>query len=135
METPYPSEPFAGPKKTNVLGIISTVIGALTGLAFCGLLVAMFATFGSIDMNATDYADSPEMMGLGISAIGLGLCVFASPVLTLVGLILGVVGLRQQDTENVMAIIGTVINGLIFLASSGCLLLGLVGALSPGLSQ
>ena len=105
------------------LGIASFVIAILTTVLFVVLLVVIFNAagqlLGGVDPQSVTPQDlqrnleeSPGATGvLGVAGFGL----LATPLLYLLGAVLGIAGLVQKDRGRLYAVLGTVSNGLIFL--------------------
>ena len=104
------SPPLENPKKP-VLGILSCVAGILSILLFCGMFVLVYSIAGQSGFDPTQMNyEALTNLGLGVIALG-GLSIFIS----LIGLILGVVGVIQKNTPKAWAIIGLVLNILILV--------------------
>lgn len=131
------SEPFAEQESFfevhSALGLSSLIISGLTGLTYCGLFVLyMVVIMGSIDQLQTydPYSSSfSGMEGLTLMACVVGLCALGSPVISLVGLGLGIGGLLQQDREKLFSILGLIVSALLLIGSCSLLLLGLFSSL------
>jgi hypothetical protein len=128
-----PSRVSAGRSGQSRMGIASLVIAVLTTVLLVVLLVVAFNTAGNLlggaDPSSVTREDlqrnlenNPGAGGvLGVAGFGLAV----TPVLYLLGAALGIAGLVQKRRGRLLAIFGTVSNGLILL---GLLLLVVFGA-------
>ncbi len=131
------SEPFAEQEGFfevhSALGLSSLILSGLTCLTYCGLFVLYIVVImGSIDQLQTydPYGSSfAGMEGLTLMACAVGLCALGSPVISLVGLGLGIAGLLQQDREKLFSILGVAVSALLLIGSCSLLLLGLFSSL------
>lgn len=96
---------FAG-RKHSLQGLISTILGAV-GILGIGILIYI-----------STYLKGNSNVWTGF----FGLFVFA---VTLTGLIIGVLGFKQKDIYYTLPILGTVLNGMVFLGTVILYFLGL----------
>lgn len=120
-----PETPIA--QKESRLGIAAFVLGVAALLFFCaGFLISFGYGFSLAAQNP--YADPSSLLDqsspLVILASGLICC---SPVLSLLGVGLGVAAVVQKTDKKTLGIIGLVINGLIVLSVYCLFVLGLIG--------
>jgi hypothetical protein len=119
---PPPPVP-ADARKQSKIGIASFVIGIVAMLIFC---VALLLAFGYGFMGAaqtpgfTIDSSSPIILGLG-----LVMCI--SPLLSLVGLGLGIAALVQKNDKKLFAGLGLALNLLIVLIYCLLAVVGLMG--------
>ncbi|KAA8999674.1 hypothetical protein F4V43_15195 [Paenibacillus spiritus] len=86
-----------------VIGLV-TVVGYIAALAAAGAIIAPL-----IDEIGELRSDSSEaFILLGMSVLGLA-------ALNLIGVITGIIGIALRDRKKALAVIGTLINGLILL--------------------
>lgn len=97
--------------KHSGLGIASFIISLLVGVLLGGAIVA--AGVMQVQRPGAFGPESPEAV-----VIGLGVC--GGILAAVVGLILGIAGLCQNDRKKVFAVLGLVFNTLIILGV-GCL--------------
>jgi hypothetical protein len=120
---PPPPEPFlpSQDQKQSKLGIASLVIGLVAVLFACIAFVISFSYGFSLSSNTPSLIDqsSPVVLIAG----GLFCC---SPILSLVGVGLGIAAVVQKKDKKIFGIIGLVINGLIILSICGLFVLGLI---------
>jgi hypothetical protein len=98
------------PRKHSSLGVASFLIGILTPL----VLVCLFLFSISLDTFLNNYQRRDFNFILAL------LIIFTPPLSHLVGLALGVVGVRQAERKKLFPILGIILNGL-FLLSAGAL--------------
>lgn len=151
QEDAVPASPASAPQGPPVLGIISTALGSLTllvlAILFIGLIIMVTLTASSpediaeIQEFVADYqrnlmdpayepslAEIPQgLLGLGVVALALGLCLFASPMVAVVGLVIGIVGITQPAQPRILSIIGTSLNAALLLTSCCLVVVGLAG--------
>ncbi|MBD2848235.1 hypothetical protein IDH44_23825 [Paenibacillus sp. IB182496] len=116
----YPPEP---PQKQSGLGIASFVIAIVCLAASIGLM--LLAAAGMEDLlNQTGPIDMEEAQSIAASGsvIVAGLLMLATLGLSLVGLVLGIVGLVMKHRRKAFAIIGVILNGLLLLGFGALLL-------------
>lgn len=106
------------------LGVASFVIAVLTTVLIVVLFVVIFSAGGQLlgDANPQQVTpqdlqrnleDSPGTAGvLGVAGFGLA----ATPLLYLLGAALGIAGLIQKRRGRLFAVLGTISNGLVFIA-------------------
>lgn len=123
--------------KHSRLGIWSFILAILATLAIVVAFIVVF-TVGAQFANGANpqgltqqdvqesFENSP---GSGVAIIAAGIGLLASPILYLLGAVLGIAGLIQGRRRRLFAVLGTVLNGLAFLAIVGLfVLLFVIGA-------
>jgi hypothetical protein len=110
----------AGPPKHSGYGIASTILGV-------GALALMGAGFMVFAMTVGDQPPPkrPEDVSPAMFATALSICC-GGPVLHIVGLILGLVGVFQPNRHKLMGIIGATLNGLVLLGIVGFAVIAMV---------
>ncbi|MDF2923720.1 MAG: hypothetical protein K0R57_2634 [Paenibacillaceae bacterium] len=116
-------------KKQSGLGIASFTISLAMGALFIVLVVVFIAKIaGTIDLYDTTY--NPEDVAAEIENMPelavIPFLMLGSVIGTLVGLVLGIVGLFQKERKKVFAILGTVFNGLAVATVGFFVLIGLM---------
>ena len=119
---PTPITPY-DTRKHSRISIASFVIGIVAMLIFC---LAILLAFG---YGITIASSNPSVQSLQGSPtiLVLGLVLFLSPILGLVGVVLGFVAVFQKNNKKLFAIFGLVFNFLIILAFCVLLMFGLAG--------
>ena len=117
QQAPYPAV-VAPPKRHSGLGITSLIIAILTGLGD----VALFLICGLIAAGG-----DPNSIDDGI-AMMIGLVLIASLGISLVGTALGIAGLVQSSRNRTLAVLGLILNGLIFFGMFGLIALSLAAS-------
>ena len=115
--------PLSEMQKQSKIGIASFVIGIVSMLIFCLAIVLAFGygiTIGGTNPSIQSLQSSPTILALG-------LLLFLSPILGLVGVVLGFVAVFQKNHKRLLAVLGLVFNLLIILAFCVLLVFGLVG--------
>ncbi|WP_020615987.1 hypothetical protein [Paenibacillus daejeonensis] len=119
-------EPY--PTKQSGLGIASFVIGLLSILGIIGVVVlSMTAAYSIFESLPTDGSvPDPETIAQasGSGVMLLGILLLFTVLLSVVGLILGIIGLFIKNRRKVFGIIGVVLNGVIVFGFGGLLILG-----------
>ncbi len=123
-DTPFipPSGNLPDARKHSRLGIASFVIGIISMLVFCLAIVLAFGygiTIASSNPSIQSLQGSPTFLALG-------LVLFLSPILSLVGVVLGFVAVFQKDSKKLFAVLGLVFNFLIILVFCVLLVFGLL---------
>ena len=104
-----------GPRPQSGLGMVSLVIAIVMVVAMLGLIgVAVVVT----EKNGGQMNDNDPV------AITLGLGIIGCLLITVIGLVLGLVGAFQSDRNPTLAIVGTVLNGVILLGVVSLMCLG-----------
>ncbi len=132
------AQPNLVAQQHSKLGIASLIISLGTFLLYCLVIIAVVAvvgnkvsTFQNQDPNEiARQMQSGEMNDILIPMVLFVACFFASPVLSIVGLGLGIGGLFQKDKQKVFSILGTVLSSLLLCGSGGFVLLGMLGSFS-----
>lgn len=128
---PEPVEPPVVQKQSK-LGIAAFVLALLALLMFCiGFIISVGYGF-SLAANNPYY--NPSMIDQSSPAILIASGLFCcSPILSLVGVGLGIASVVQKTDKKTLGIVGLVINALIVLSICVLFIIGLVaqaGALS-----
>jgi small-conductance mechanosensitive channel len=120
--TPAPPVPAANQSHSR-LGIASFVIGLISFIIFCLAIVLAFGYGVSIASTA------PSIQSLESSPmiITFGVMMLVSPVVSLVGAVLGFVAVFQKVKKKLFAILGIVVNLLVVLVFCALLVIGLAG--------
>jgi len=101
-----------------VLAVISILL-AIIGIVIAGILGLQYPELENMNPDHID----PELIG-PVFAIFCPLC--STVMLSIVGLILGIIGATQNQQSKTFAIIGAVLNGLVILGFMGLMAIGLV---------
>lgn len=101
---------------TSILGIISTVIGILTGTG----VFTIFIIAGYLETNSTGVIEDSFIN------LGAGLAALTAVFIHLTGAVIGIVGIFQKDKNKLFAIAGTILNVLILLSITMLILTGLL---------
>jgi len=120
--TPPPLIPPVTQKHSRI-GIASFVIGIVAVLILClAFLLAFGYVFSMASQNPSFQVDqsSPTVLVLGV-------LMFLSPILSLVGVGLGIGAAVQKNDRKLFGIIGLVLNLLIILAFCVLVVVGLSG--------
>jgi hypothetical protein len=99
---------YGGVPPHSGVGIASFVLGLLSLLSVIGMF-AMVASMVSQAQRSRVRPEDPELAMAGCTVIAAG-------VLALVGAILGLVGVNQQNRRRAFAVAGLIINVLVLLA-------------------
>jgi hypothetical protein len=102
----------AVPGKNSGFGVASFLIGVLTPV----VLVCLFVFSISLDAFLNNYQRPDFNLILGL------LIIFTPPVSHLVGLMLGIVAVRQKERRKLFSVLGIILNSL-FLLSAGALVI------------
>jgi hypothetical protein len=111
-----------GIQKHSRLGIASFIVGIVALFVLCLGMVLAFVYAGSIatqDLTSQITLSSPLVLGLGAL-----LC--ASPVLSLVGFVLGLLAVVQKNDKRTFGILGCIINILVIFVFGVLFVIGLV---------
>ena len=117
------------PARHSGLGIASMIIGIISMLmGIIGMVFAVYAIAQHPEIEHIQPGDQPppELIGI-MMAFVCPIC--GGVVMSIVGLILGIIGLVQTARLKLFAIIGTILNGLVV---GGVLLLMLIGLVAGG---
>lgn len=96
--------------KPSRLAIVSIVLPLIILLIWCVYVIV----FGVLTENTTNLSDN-ELIGLSLLFGGGSIVGIASALLSLVGVVLGVMAIRKNDARKNIAIAGLVINILCLL--------------------
>ena len=117
----YSPRPVGAPyrrKPSIAVGVASIAIGVLALLGVCGAFGGAFIIFAE-NNGQEPSPDSPALIGIGLAVLtGLGL--------SLVGSVVGLVGVIVPNQNKIFAVIGLLLNGLLFLGTVGIMVLGTV---------
>lgn len=90
--------------KHSGLGIASFIISLIAGLALLGL----FTAAGVLETTTQGGLDEES-----VAALVIGLGILFAGLTTLVSLLLGIIGLVQQERKKIFALLGTIFSGLV----------------------
>ncbi len=125
VEPSFPPAPtFPGDdRKHSRLGLASFAIGLVSLLIFCLAFVL------ALGYGVSIAASNPSIQSLQSSptVIFFGLLILISPILGLVGAVLGFVAVFQKNSRKLFTILGIVFNLLVILAFCVLLVIGLAG--------
>lgn len=96
--------------KPSRLAIISIILPIVILLVWCIYIIS----FGVLTGNTTNTADN-ELTGFGLLFLGAPLAGVITVILSLAGVVLGVMAIRKNDSRRAIAIAGLVINLLCLL--------------------
>ena len=122
-----PVLPVEGVKKQSRMGIASFVLGILSLLFLCiGFIISISygVTLGLDNPAATDPFALVDQASPAI--IIASVFIYCTPVISLVGVGLGIAAVVQKKDKKTLGIIGLVINALMLLSGCGLLLQGLI---------
>ena len=108
------------PEKTSKLGTISFILAIIIVVLWC----IYFALFAAMTEGGATFGMDGETAGYAIVFGGGIVMAVLTILLTLAGIILGIMALRKQDPKRGLAIAGLVLNFLCF--APYCLLLLLI---------
>jgi hypothetical protein len=120
MPMPIESDSQARPKH-SWLGVASFVVF----LVYCTLFFLLFLVSVLLTMSGEPLAKPPALPSPTV--ILLGIMLFASVFLSLMGVALGIAGAVQRNRRKVFAVLGIVFNGGFFLLFAGVMLLAALG--------
>jgi hypothetical protein len=113
----------ADTQKHSKIGIASFVVGIVALLIFCLAIVLAFG-YG---VTLASQNRSFQVTTGNTTVLTLGLMIFISPALSLVGAVLGFVAVFQKNSKKLFGILGLVLNMLTILAFCVLLVIGLAG--------
>jgi hypothetical protein len=119
-----PVYPTASPAKQSKIGIASLVLGILSLIFLCiGMIISI--SYGvSLGVDNPYTTDPYALVDQASPAIlAASLFIYCTPVISLIGVGLGIAAVVQKKDKKTLGIIGLVINSLLLLGV--CLLLGL----------
>jgi hypothetical protein len=94
-----------------VLALLAVLIGAFA--------MVLIADVGPDEIEAAIEAEEPEAVLAMLLFVGAGL-------VSLIGLVLAIAGLLQQDRNKLFAILGLCLNGLLFLCGLAMMVAGML---------
>jgi hypothetical protein len=132
------AQPYPVAQGHSKLGIASLILSLGTALLYCLVTIVMVVMIGDMATTIQDQdpnviaeqLQSGELNEVMIPLMLFAVCALGSPVISIVGLGLGIAGLFQKDKQKVFPILGTVLSSLLLCGSGGFVLLGLLGAFS-----
>jgi hypothetical protein len=101
--------------KHSGLGIASTVLSVLIGIAIFALVVIAGVLHTTTPGGLTETSPAAIIVGLGI---------IGGIILDIVALGLGIAGLTQQNRQKIFPILGTLFSSLTLLGTIGLIVLG-----------
>ncbi|MBK6795055.1 MAG: hypothetical protein IPG80_21500 [Anaerolineales bacterium] len=114
------------PEKTTKLGTISFILAIIVVVLWC----IYFALFAAMTEGGATFGMDGETAGYAIVFGGGVVMAVLTVLLTLAGIILGVMALRKADPKRGIAIAGLIINFLCFAPYCLLLILIAVGSIS-----
>ena len=119
--------------KHSRLGIWSFILAILATLVIVVAFIVIFTLGAELAGGANPQGLSPQDLqsnledspGTAAAVLAAGIGLLASPILYLLGAVLGIAGLIQGRRKRLFAIIGTTLNGLAFLAIAGLFIVSL----------
>ncbi len=114
------------PEKTTKLGTISFILAIIVVVLWC----IYFALFAAMTEGGATFGMDGETAGYAIVFGGGVVMAVLTVLLTLAGIILGVMALRKADPKRGIAIAGLTINFLCFAPYCLLLILIAVGSIS-----
>ena len=114
------------PEKTSKLGTISFILAIIIVVLWC----IYFALFAAMTEGGATFGMDGETAGYAVVFGGGVVMAVLTVLLTLAGIILGVMALRKQDSKRGLAIAGLVLNFLCFAPYCLFFLLIMLGGLS-----
>jgi hypothetical protein len=121
-QVPLPQLP--GDQKQSPIGIASFVISILALLLVCVAIIVAFSYGISVGLN-NPY--NPQVDTSSPVIIGVAVLICLSPLLSLVGVGLGIGAVVQKTQKKTFGIIGLILNGLILVAICVLYLIGVLG--------
>lgn len=119
---PVTADPLAPPppvaQKHSGVGIASFVIGILSLIMVCITFIVAGGSGG-----VSEYSSSYESLMTGIGLLACG-----TIALTLVGVVLGIVGVAQKNVKKLFAILGLSANGLVMLSLCLIIVIGMIAS-------
>ena len=111
----YPEEkPASAGPGNSWLGIASSAIGIAASVGVCLGMGTVYLTIGLPILRRVSWLDVAAMI-----------VVFLGTALSFLGLVLGVIALLLKRHRKVAAVLGVMINGVLFLGMAGHVVLGL----------
>lgn len=103
----------------SVLGIISFVTSIVSG-------ISTLALFGTIWVMGSSSEDAFDENSILLAILGFG--ILGATGCTFFGGLIGLIGVAIPNGKKIFAIIGMILNGLIFLAIASIMVFGLVAS-------
>jgi bacteriorhodopsin len=114
------------PEKPTRLGTVSFILAIIIAVLWC----IYFILFAAMTEGGLTFGTDSETAGYAIVLGGGTVMVVLTVLLTLAGIILGIMALRKQDPKRGLAIAGLVLNFLCFAPYCLFFLLIMLGGLS-----
>jgi|GEM_PF-3580182 len=124
MEEDLAAEPRA---KHPILGIASLAVASLIGVVY-GLMItalAVFMTSSGVMGSSAGVSSMPRFLELSVV---LGICIFASPLAALAGLVLGIASFLQRSANRLFAILGTSVSAVMFFTTCMVVVLAMLAS-------
>lgn len=122
----HPGQPV--PLKHSGLGISSFVLAIVSIFALIiGIILIVAASADFVNMSPAEI-ESEMMAGAGeefATILGAGLLMMLSVGISIIGLILGIIGLVIKNRKKIFGILGVVLNGLMVLGIVFLMIIGL----------
>jgi magnesium-transporting ATPase (P-type) len=133
--TPVPFPPVMEGGKQSKIGIASFVVSILGVIIFCVVLVISVWYAMSIVQNNPTAAQNPLQVIDQSSMVFISVTILSwcGPILSLIGVVLGIVSIVQKKDKKAFGVIGLVIGGLFLLVSCLLLVFGLSMGKIPSL--
>lgn len=114
--------------KHSGLGISSFVLAIISILVFIiGIIMVVAASADFVNMSPSEI-ESEMMAGAGgdfAAIVGAGLLLMLAIGISIIGLILGIIGLVIKNRKKIFGILGVVLNGLMVLGIVFLMIIGL----------
>ncbi|RIX52413.1 hypothetical protein D3P08_13125 [Paenibacillus nanensis] len=124
----YPGGGQLAPLKHSGLGIASFVLAIVSILALIiGIIMSVAAAANYMNVSPSDI-ESEILAGSGeefAAFVGAGLLMMLSIGLSIIGLVLGIIGLVIKNRKKIFGIIGVILNALLILGLVLLMALGL----------
>lgn len=140
MSTEQPvsyEQPYSVALGHSKLGIASLILSLGTVLLYCLVTIIMIIMIGDIASTIQDQdpnviaeqLQSGELNEVMIPLMVFAACAFGSPVMSIIGLGLGIAGFFQKDKQKVFPVLGSIVSSLLLCGSGTFVLLGVISAL------
>jgi hypothetical protein len=133
---PFPPVPSqASPQKQSRIGITAFVLGILSALFLCIGFIISIGYGVSLGLNNPSMIDPASLVDQTSPAIiASSVFIYCTPVISLIGVGLGIAAVVQKKDKKTLGTIGLILNALMLLGVCVLLTLGLVmtaGTLAP----